>query len=132
MLRALRISAMAAPPMLLAALFAMLLAPPSHADDSVYWVDVRTPEEHRQGHLPGSLNIEYQNIAEGIKALGVAPDAVIYLHCRSGRRSGIALKTLQSLGYSNVMNLGGYEEAQKYHSAYLEGKVEGKAEGKMK
>ena len=61
-------------------------APSAHADDSVYWVDVRTPEEYQQGHLPGTLNIEYQNIDVGLQALGMEHDAVIYLHCRSGNK----------------------------------------------
>ena len=93
-------------------------APSAHADDSVYWVDVRTPEEYQQGHLPGTLNIEYQNIDVGLQALGVEHDAVIYLHCRSGRRSGIALETLRSLGYTNAVNLGGYEEARNYQASH--------------
>ena len=39
-------------------------------------------------------------------------DAPIYLYCRSGRRSGIALEALQQAGFTNVLNLGGFEDAR--------------------
>jgi phage shock protein E len=38
-------------------------------------------------------------------------DAQIYLYCRSGRRSGIALEALQEAGYRNAVNIGGLQEA---------------------
>jgi phage shock protein E len=37
---------------------------------------------------------------------------LIYVYCRSGRRSGIAQSTLEEAGYNNVVNLGGLEDAQ--------------------
>jgi phage shock protein E len=39
--------------------------------------------------------------------------ARIALYCRSGRRSGIAHKSLQEVGYLNVENLGSLDEARK-------------------
>jgi phage shock protein E len=39
-------------------------------------------------------------------------DALIYVYCRSGRRSGIAQTTLGEAGYTNVVNLGSLEDAQ--------------------
>ena len=37
---------------------------------------------------------------------------VLLLHCASGMRSGIAQKKLNSLGYTNVFNLGSYGRAE--------------------
>ena len=84
------------------------------AEPAVYWIDVRTPEEFREGHVEGAHNIEYQDIIAGAKALGVAPSDRVYLYCRSGRRSGLALESLKSRGYTQASNLGGLSDAQAY------------------
>ena len=72
-------------------------------------IDVRTPEEYQAGHLIGSVNIPYQEIGERITEITTDKKQAIQCYCRSGRRSGIATKTLQSLGYTNAQNAGGFE-----------------------
>ena len=72
-------------------------------------IDVRTPEEFAQGSLPGARQIEFDQIAGQIAAVAPDKSKPVILYCRSGRRSGIALKTLNDLGYHNVINAGGYE-----------------------
>ena len=109
------IAAMIAAQLLLSA-GSMAAAPTS--ESAVYWIDVRTPEEFKEGHLPGYINIEYQDIAAGVKELGTQPGDTIYLHCRSGRRSGVAQETLKSMGYTHAVNLGGYEDAEKFHASH--------------
>jgi phage shock protein E len=76
-------------------------------------IDARTESEWNDGHLDGAVLIPYDTIAQGITA--VAPDkkTEIYLYCRTGRRSGIALETLKKAGYSNLTNLGSKENAAK-------------------
>lgn len=74
------------------------------------WIDVRSTEEFKQGHLPGALNIVHTDIASKISAVTSDKTAEIQLYCRSGRRSGLALDALQKLGYTNVHNAGGYAE----------------------
>lgn len=68
-------------------------------------VDVRTVAEWNEGHLEGAVLIPHDKIEEGIGA--VAPDkkTKIYLYCRSGRRTGIALETLKKAGYQEVISL---------------------------
>ncbi|MDG9923923.1 MULTISPECIES: rhodanese-like domain-containing protein [unclassified Pseudomonas] len=75
-------------------------------------IDVRSEEEFASYALPGAHLIPHEQIAERIAA--VAPDkhAPIVLYCRSGRRSGIAQDRLQQLGYTQVINAGGYEQLQ--------------------
>lgn len=80
--------------------------------DNAVWIDVRTPEEFASGHLEGAHNIPYENIEAGVTALGLGRDTPIYLYCRSGRRSGIALDTLQKLDFSQVTNAGTLDKAR--------------------
>ncbi|WP_339512401.1 rhodanese-like domain-containing protein [Pseudomonas sp. RL_15y_Pfl2_60] len=75
-------------------------------------IDVRTDEEFTAGTLQGAQHVEYQQIADKISQLQPDKTAPIVLFCKSGRRSGIAQDELIKLGYSNVINAGGYEELQ--------------------
>jgi len=77
----------------------------------VTWIDVRTPEEFSQKHVPEAVNIPYDQIGTEIATLGLEKDQVIYLYCHSGRRAGLAKETLDSLGYTRVVNIGGLDEA---------------------
>lgn len=78
-----------------------------------YIIDVRTPEEFSQGHIDNALNIEFQNIMQGVTANNINTEDSILLYCRSGKRAGVALLTLSENGYKNVKNLGGLEDAKK-------------------
>ncbi len=80
--------------------------PPSRAQ---LVIDVRTPGEFRSGHIPGAINIPYDQIARGIAEFAKDKSRRIVVYCRSGRRSGIARKTLLEMGYTDVTNAGGYE-----------------------
>lgn len=86
-----------------------------------FLVDVRTPAEFATGALANDLysaiNIEYQlinQLPQYYSALGINVEKAdhITLYCRSGRRSNIALQTLQGLGYGSVRDIGGLEEAR--------------------
>ena len=56
-------------------------------------------------------HIEWQVISEKIFDLTSNFDSEIYLYCRSGNRSGKAKKILDDIGFTNVINAGGKEEA---------------------
>ncbi len=71
-------------------------------------IDVRTPEEVAGGAIPGARNIGYEEIGDQIAEVAPDKDTPIVLYCRSGRRSGIAQDSLQELGYTRVVNGGGY------------------------
>lgn len=75
-----------------------------------YWIDVRTQEEFNTGHVEGALLIPYEVIADHIAGVTDDKAADIRVYCRSGRRSEVAKDTLQAMGYSNVVNEGGYED----------------------
>lgn len=73
-------------------------------------IDVRSADEFAAGALPGAEQIDYEQIASRISAIAPDKDTPIILYCRSGRRSGIAEETLRAMGYSNLINAGGYDE----------------------
>jgi phage shock protein E len=77
------------------------------------WIDVRTVEEYNAGHLEGAINVPYDEIEHKIEAVSADKNTDIQLYCRSGRRSGIALETLRSMGYSKVTNAGSYEQLKQ-------------------
>lgn len=64
-------------------------------------VDVRTAEEFASGHVPGAINIPYDQIARRASEIGPPATAVV-LYCRTGRRSGIAVEALQKAGYEKL------------------------------
>jgi phage shock protein E len=91
---------------------AALLAGALWAAD-IHWIDVRTAEEYGAGHVAGAVNIPYEEIVDHIGQVTRDKDATIYLYCRTGRRSGIALKALQEAGYHNAVNVGGLDDARR-------------------
>ena len=84
-------------------------------------IDVRTPAEYSTGFLSANLsdaiNVEYQLIDQlpqilSGQGIDLEKTDAITLYCRSGRRSNIALQVLKELGYSQVRDIGGLEEAR--------------------
>ncbi|BFM09503.1 rhodanese-like domain-containing protein [Halioxenophilus aromaticivorans] len=83
------------------------------AEPEPLWLDVRTVDEYNADHIDGSVLLPHTNINRvSAMALGEKNDP-IYVYCRSGRRSAIALKTLEELGFTNVTDLGAYSAAQQ-------------------
>jgi rhodanese-related sulfurtransferase len=70
-------------------------------------VDVRTPQEFADGHVPGAVNVPYDQIGSRLAEVG-PKDAPIVLYCRSGRRSAVAAEALRGHGYTDVY------DAQRY------------------
>jgi phage shock protein E len=79
-------------------------------ENMTYWIDVRTAEEFNAGNIEGSVLIPYEVIADHIAEVTTDKNADIRVYCRSGRRSEVAKDTLKAMGYSHVINEGGYEE----------------------
>ena len=69
-------------------------------------LDVRTPQEYREGHIPGSRNIPLQEL-DKVETVADNMDTVLYVYCRSGARSRQAVSMLKHMGYVNVHNIGG-------------------------
>nr|WP_317362747.1 rhodanese-like domain-containing protein [uncultured Blautia sp.] len=69
-------------------------------------LDVRTPQEYLEGHVPGSKNVPLQTI-DTIRQLIAAKDTPLFVYCHSGARSSQAAAMLGKMGYTNVKNIGG-------------------------
>ena len=69
-------------------------------------LDVRTSEEYRGGHIPGSKNVPLQAIDKVVSVVE-NKDTMLYVYCQSGARSRQAAGLLQRMGYRNVNNIGG-------------------------
>ncbi|HET9594358.1 MAG TPA: rhodanese-like domain-containing protein [Anaeromyxobacteraceae bacterium] len=67
-------------------------------------VDVRTPEEFAEGHVPGAVNIPYDQIAARAAEIG-PPATPVLLYCRSGRRSGIAAQALAAKSFTAIYDM---------------------------
>lgn len=65
-------------------------------------IDVRTPGEYRDGHIPGVVNIPLDELE---KRLGEVPkEKKVVIICRTGNRSAQGTKLLRSKGFDNVFN----------------------------
>ena len=69
-------------------------------------LDVRTPQEYREGHIPGSQNVPLQQL-DKVEEVTENKDTILYVYCHSGARSRQAVSLLQARGYTNVHNIGG-------------------------
>ena len=75
-------------------------------------VDVRSPEEHATGVIPGTdLNIDFREIKSRHREIGAQIEDHIVVYCQSGHRSNIAAETLADLGYRHVYNVAGSMDA---------------------
>ena len=79
------------------------------ADPKGVILDVRRPDEYKEGHMPGALNINWLDPdAFKTEARKLDKGKTIYLYCRSGRRSAEAAGWLASEGYKVVDLRGGW------------------------
>lgn len=76
------------------------------------WIDVRSPTEYADGHLPQATLIPFRDIEAGVARLELSKDAPIYLYCAVGGRAELAKMSLEALEYTNVTNVGGLEDAR--------------------
>lgn len=72
-------------------------------------IDVRSPDEFRQGNIKGSINIPLQVIVQ--KNTQITKGKKVITVCQSGARSSMAKNILQNLGFE-VYNGGGWSSLQ--------------------
>lgn len=79
-------------------------------DQGALLLDVRTPAEFEERHLPGSLLIPHDEVGrridEVLEAQGGDRTKPIVVFCRRGGRAQTAKKVLLEHGFSEVSNLG--------------------------
>lgn len=69
-------------------------------------IDVRTPEEFCQGHIPGALNIPVET-PELIESMIPDKNQTIFVYCLSGGRSQKACEIFSEMGYGHLTDIGG-------------------------
>ena len=81
------------------------------AGEPIALIDVRDPDEYRDGHIEDAANISRGFLEFRIGTAASDPKTPIVLYCQTGLRSMLAAKALTDLGYENVTNLqGGYQK----------------------
>ncbi|MBR6771176.1 MAG: rhodanese-like domain-containing protein [Lachnospiraceae bacterium] len=77
-----------------------------HNTPDAVLLDVRMPQEYREGHIPGSKNVPLQQL-DKISTVANDKETALFVYCYSGGRSRQAASRLQHMGYTNVQNIGG-------------------------
>lgn len=70
-------------------------------------IDVRTPEEYASGTIAGAKNMDIMSSDFQAKIQTLDPDKTYFMFCRSGNRSGNAVKLLKNLGLKSYNLVGG-------------------------
>ena len=82
--------------------------------DNAVLLDVRQADEFNAGHIKGAVLVPHDTILEKIGAVVLDKNTPVYVYCRSGRRSAIVVEAMKKLGYTNLIDLGGMEEAKRH------------------
>lgn len=62
-------------------------------------IDVRSPQEYAQGHVPGAINIPFEDLQKKMEEMKVPKDTTLVTMCEHGGRSSRAALELRKLGY---------------------------------
>jgi len=76
-------------------------------DPELVVLDVRTPGEFSEGHVPGAVNISHDELESRLGELEGARHKDVVVYCRSGRRAGVALDMLEKAGFKRTYHLEG-------------------------
>jgi phage shock protein E len=75
----------------------------------LFVLDVRTPAEYAEGHVPGAVNVPHDQLESRLAEVPKDKDVVLY--CRSGRRTALAADVLARHGYTRLSHLEGDMQA---------------------
>jgi len=77
------------------------------ANPNAIILDVRTHQEYKTGYIPSAICLPDSSIKAHANRVIPNKNALIIVYCKGGSRSANACKTLASMGYTNVYDLGG-------------------------
>ena len=69
------------------------------------FIDVRGPQEFREGHIDGAISIPDYRFQKLIQQYSIDKESVVIVYCSTGHRSQRCQKVMQNMGYKNVYNL---------------------------
>ena len=76
--------------------------------DAPLILDVRTKWEYQSGHVPGAVNIPYDELASRVATLPAGKQQPIVVYCESGPRAFVAEDILLNAGFTMVQDLAGH------------------------
>jgi rhodanese-related sulfurtransferase len=77
-------------------------------EKGVFVLDVRQPDEYRDGHVPGAVLVPLDQL--GGRLAEVPREEPVYVICRTGSRSALATRALVGAGYDATNVAGGTEQ----------------------
>lgn len=87
--------------------------------DDIQVIDVRTPSEWRQGHIPRASHLFLPDLEEEARKLD--KEKPTYTYCASGYRASIGASILLKLGFTDVRNVPGSWKAWRAAGLEVEG-----------
>lgn len=76
-------------------------------ESTVVVLDVRTPDEFKEGHIAGAVNVDFNDDKFSAAVAKLDKDKTYVVHCQGGGRSGRSLETFKKLGFKNIVHLDG-------------------------
>jgi rhodanese-related sulfurtransferase len=70
-------------------------------------LDVRTPDEFKDGHIEGAININYESGGFKTELAELDMKKTYFVYCRTGRRSGEAVKIMKEMGFDSIVTMKG-------------------------
>jgi len=70
-------------------------------------LDIRTPEEFRDGHIEGAVNVDFRSENFGKEIDRFDKNKTYFVYCRTGNRSYDALNLMGPIGFRSIVRLAG-------------------------
>lgn len=82
--------------------------------DNELLLDVRTPEEFKNGYIQGAINVDFKNENFKTEIMKLDNSRPVMVYCAKGGRSGMSTKILEEAGFETIYDLkGGYSDWPK-------------------
>ena len=76
--------------------------------DTLFIIDLRSPDKYSEGHIPCAHSIPYGNFDEQLNT--IPKDKTVVLYCEAGIKSPLIVQKMKNKGYSGVYSLGGLQQ----------------------
>ena len=70
-------------------------------------LDIRDPDEHANGHIPGSINLSRGKLEMNVEGILPELDTTILCYCNAYNRGALSAASLVDMGYTNAKFIGG-------------------------
>jgi rhodanese-related sulfurtransferase len=85
-------------------------------------LDVRTPREYAEGHVPGAVNLDIHDPQFDQKITSLDKSKTYLVHCAKGVRSAAATRKMSTLGFLNLFDFhGGFTAWENAHKPVEKG-----------